>query len=100
MDLGASTVFEEEIVFVTAADDELDFTSNDNIFFKEELCVPFSTHLFPHHDKDNIIQYVSQSSTLQEDVLHAFASPSFKFVASMSSTPLPDCFNQVPVDYL
>jgi len=62
MDLDASTVFEEEIVFVTAADDVLEFTSDD-IFFDAEPCIPFNTHLFPYHDEDNIIQDVSQGST-------------------------------------
>jgi len=51
MDLDASIVFEERIVFVTvAADDDLEFTRDENIFFEDELCVAFSTYLFPHHD--------------------------------------------------
>jgi len=65
MDLGASTVFEEVIVFDTVADDDLELTSDDDIFFEDELCVPFSTHLFPHHDENNAMQDVSQVSTLQ-----------------------------------
>ncbi len=72
----------------------LQFTSDD-ILFDDEPCIPFNTHLFPYHDEDNIIQDVSQGSTLQ-DVLHAFANPSSQFDAGMSSTSLPGCFNQIP----
>ncbi len=93
MDLDTNTVFEEEIVFDTAADDDLEFTSEDDIVLGDALCVPFSTSLFPHHDQ-GIIQDVLQESALQ-DVLHGFVSPSSHFVAGMSCTPLPDCFHQV-----
>jgi len=61
--MDANTVIEEEIIFVTAADDDLEFTSDDEIFLEDELCVPFNRHLFPHHDKGTI-QDVLQASTL------------------------------------
>jgi len=51
-------VLEEDIVFVTTADDDSDddseFISEDNIFLEDELCIPFSTSLFPCHDQDLI----------------------------------------------
>jgi len=72
----------------------LESTSNDDIFFEDELCVSFSMHLLPHDDNENnIIQDVSQDSTLQ-DVLHGFVSSSSQFVAGMSSALLSDYFNQ------
>jgi len=92
--LGGLKMFEEEIIFDTAADDDLEFTSEDDIFPEDALCIPFSTSLFPHHNQ-SIIQEVLQESTLQ-DVLHGFVSPSLQFVASRGSTPLQDCFYQVP----
>jgi len=82
-------VFEEDIVFVTAADSDLEFASDDDIFFEDELCVPFNTHLFPNHD-NGTIQDVFQASTLP-DVLHGSES-SFQLVAGAL---LPDCFHQV-----
>jgi len=95
MDLDACTVFEEEIVFDTDADGDLELMSEDDIFLEDALCVPFSTSLLPHHDQ-SIMQDVLQESALQ-DVLHSFVSPPSHFAAGMSSTPLPDCFHQVPM---
>ncbi len=92
--MGDLKMFEEEIIFDTAADDDLELTSKDDIFLEDALCVPFSTSLFPHHDQ-GIIQDALRESTLQ-DVLCGFVSPSSQFVVGKSSAPLPDCFHQVP----
>jgi len=87
-------MFEEEIIFATIADDDLEFTIEDDIFLEHRLCVPFSINLFPHHDQA-IIQDVFQESTLQ-DVLYGFTSSSFQLVAGKCSAPLSGCFHQVP----
>jgi len=41
--LGDIKMFEEEINFVTAADDDAEFTNEDGIFFFFFLCVPFTS---------------------------------------------------------
>jgi len=87
-------MFEEEITFSTSADDDyLEFTSEDDIFLEDALCVAFSTSLFPHHNQDPI-EDVFQGSTLSAEIYDT-ESPS-SHIAGMSSTPLPDCFHQVP----
>jgi len=83
-------MFKEDIIFATAADNDVEFTSDD-IFHEHELCAPFSTSLLPHHDQD-IIQDVL-CSTLQ-DV--GFASPSSQLIAGKNSVLLHDCFNHAP----
>jgi len=55
-------VFKDEIIFATAVDDNLEFTSDD-IFFEDGLCIPFSTHFYPHHD-ESTIQDVFKGLTL------------------------------------
>jgi len=88
-------MFQEEIIFSTAAhDDYLEFTNKDDVFFRNELCVPFSTHLFPCHSQ-NLIEDVFPASTLPEK-LYDFVSPLSQFVAGKISAPLPACFKQVP----
>ena len=51
-------MFKEEIIFATAAVSVLELT-NDDISSDNELCIPFSTQLFPQHN-EGIMQECSK----------------------------------------
>jgi len=54
-----------------------------NVFLEDELCIPFSTSWFPHHNQD-LIEDVPKSSILPE-VPHHTESPSFYLVPNQRS---------------
>jgi len=53
-DLDSCIMFEEEIIFEMPADDDLGVAS-DEILIEDEVCIPFGSQLFPHHD-DHVLQ--------------------------------------------